>query len=288
MLHSPSAPFLASGLTTLQPVGEGVYCAEYNDSNMNGRVFGGQLLAQALLAALFEAAHDNQTTWHPASLQCQFLHGARVDAALRYTVSPLQFGNRFRSYRVTAQQGERNIVEAHVTTQQELPGWEHAQAAPDVPEPEQLLPLDLLQGADGQNYTRHQRPGLELRLVDASMMWHASQTPTVRFWVRLRRAPADDLALHHGALAYLSDFWMNTAGFNHHIAVDGARDRLFVASLSHSLWFYRWQRADDWLLFVCDSPAMRQGRALNWLRIYDRQRRLVASAAQDSVVSERA
>lgn len=287
MLHPPSAPFLDSGLSTLQAVGEGVYRAEQHDANMNGRVFGGQLLAQALLAAQAEAARDARTPWHPASLHCLFLHGAQVGAPLGYTASALHAGSRFRSYRVAARQEPRNVVEAQVTLQQALQAWEHEQAAPDVPEPERLPPLDSLRGADGQSYAGHQRPGLEMRLVDPGMMRHAASAPAVSYWVRLQRAPGGDLALHHAALAYLSDFWINTAAVSHHLAVDGARDRLFVASLNHSLWFHRWQRVDDWLLFVCESPAMRQGRALNWLRIYDRQRRLLASAAQDSVIGER-
>ncbi|MBH2074479.1 MAG: thioesterase family protein [Pseudomonadales bacterium] len=80
---------------------------------------------------------------------------------------------------------------------------------------------------------------------------------------------------------------MNSAAILHHVALIEARDRLFIASLNHSLWFHRPCRADQWLLFVCDSPSLQSGRALSNVRIYDQHRQLLASIAQDCLIGER-
>ncbi len=257
-----------------------VFTADIHDINLNGRVFGGQLLGQALMAA--RQCCPNK---EPATLHCLFLQGARVDLPLQYVVTPLQDGKRFTSLHVAGRQGERKVLDAQVSFQASMAGFFHMEMANDLPGPDELLPMDELPGGA---WGRFEKSCLELRIIEAEHYLRRSPpVPAVAYWVRLRHSLPDDPAIHASALAYLSDFWINSAAISYHVPLDDARERLFIASLNHSLWFHQACRADDWLLFVCESASMQGGRGLTQARVYDSSRRLVASIAQDCLVSER-
>ncbi|WAH60702.1 thioesterase family protein [Pseudomonas silvicola] len=255
--------------------------ASEHDTNLNGRVFGGQLLAQVLLAA----QHESEGL--PATLHALFLQGAEPTQPLHYDVEILQKGRRFTSCHVRGHQFGKRVVDAQITFQQPMAGYEHAVAAPEVADPETLLPLSQLCDAQGNSLAWLAKPGLELRLLDSpDGLAYPSAQPSLRYWVKLA-LPLDDQAMHYAALAYLSDYWINGAAIGHHVPLLGAREALYVASLNHSLWFHRPCVADDWILFVCDSPSLQCGRGLTWARLYDRQRRLLASISQDALIGPR-
>lgn len=256
------------------------FTTRIHDVNLNGRAFGGQLLGQALMAA-----RQCCSGKEPATLHCLFLQGARVDLPLQYTVTPLQDGKRFTSLHVAGRQGERRVVDAQVSFQEPMTGFFHMEMADELPGPDELLPMGELPGG---TWGRFEKSCLELRILEPEHYLRQSPpVPAVAYWVRLRESLPDDPSVHASALAYLSDFWVNSAAISYHVPLERAREQLFISSLNHSLWFHQPCRADDWLLFVCESASMQGGRGLTQARVYDSSRRLVASIAQDCLVSER-
>jgi acyl-CoA thioesterase-2 len=273
----------------LCPVREGdqVWLAHRLDGNLNGRVFGGQLLAHATWVGLASTPGR-----HLSSLRLGFLQGAKLVPALQWEAQPLQQGSRYSTFQLNCTQSQRMIATAQFTAQVPGQGFLHAQAAPQVPPPEDLPTLEDLeahvQAQTGEPCALQSRPWLDLRLIDShEFLLQPSSQPRLRYWLRVRDPLPDDPAVHGAALAYLSDFWFNYASLATHQGVAGARSQLYVASLNHALWVYAPCRADDWLLFDVHSPRAGDGRGLAMGSIYDRGGRLVASVAQEMACSLR-
>ncbi len=270
-------------LLALERCGARHFRSVCSEDNRNGRVFGGQLLGQALQAA--QACVPDARA--PSSLQVIFMQGALVDAPVDYRVVALQEGKRFSSVCVMASQGERGVIEAHATFSTPIESAAHMSAAPaGLPAPGQVLPLAQLHTMGehyrGIDWPLYGKPCVELRVVDPDHhLVGTSAQAKMAFWVRLRVALDEQPATHAAALAYLSDYWINSAAITHHIAARDAHAAAYIASLNHSLWMHTPGRADGWLLFVCESPAMQQGRALTQARIYDEAGVLLASVAQE-------
>lgn len=272
-----------AALLKVDAYGADTFRSRCSEDNRNGRVFGGQLLGQALNAVQACVPADRA----PSSLRAIFMQGAMVDTPVDYRVVPLQDGKRFSSFRVMASQGERSVIEAHATFSTPIASAAHMVAVPPgVPPPGDVVPLTDLSTLGeqylGVDWAQFQKPCLELRVVDPRHhLSGISAEPRMAFWVRLRVPLDDQPASHAAALAYLSDYWINSAAITHHIPARDAHAASYIASLNHSLWIHAPGRADGWLLFVCESPAMQQGRALSHARIYDSTGLLLASVAQE-------
>lgn len=274
------------GLLHLLPEGGDRWVSERLDGNQNGRVFGGQLLAHAVAVAAAAAPER-----HLSSLRLGFLQGALGGTPIRWVAGTLQHGSRFTMRHVRATQGERVIADAQVTLQVPAQGFEHTEAMPaGVPPPEAVPTLAALEAriaqATGQAYSLQMRPFLDVRLIDAErFLLQPAAQPSLRYWLKTRDALPDAPGVQSAALAYLSDFWLNYAALASHIGITGARDRIYVASLNHSLWCYAPSRADEWLLFDVTSPIAADGRGLAWARVFTQDGRLVACATQEMVCS---
>ncbi len=271
-------------LLILDRAGEGRFRNRCSEDNRNGRVFGGQLLAQALLAA----QADLPATRLPASLQVSFMHGAHTTAPLEYEVKSLQDGKRFSSRHVLASQEGRGVISAHASFAEAIQAAGHVLAPRRTyPAPDRLPPMSELAvrlGGDfaGIDWAGYEKPCLELRIVNPEQhLTGSSPTPNMAFWVRLRVGLDDAPQTHYAALTYLSDYWINSAAITHHIPARDAHAAAYIASLNHSLWFHASGRADGWLLFECESAAMQEGRALSQARIYNDAGVLLASVAQE-------
>jgi acyl-CoA thioesterase-2 len=276
-------------LLTLEPVGERGWRSYVNEGNTNGRVFGGQLLGQALWAASRTALGRS-----PAMLQMTFLQGARPQRVLEYSIDALQDGRRLATRHIYGVQNTGLIVSANASFQS-LP----AEAAPGqylafpVAEPENLPGLAQLaerypNDADGVQARWHARPFLDIRPVAADD-YMASRPPgsEVAHWVRLKQPLSDEGALHHAALAYLSDTWLH-AGMAPSLGLLQLWQDCYCSSLNHTLWFHQPRiNANDWLLFVCQWVPGAAGRHLVTAHIYQRDGLRVASMAQDVLVSPR-
>jgi acyl-CoA thioesterase II len=274
-------------LLNLQSAGQGVYLgAPSKDGRM--RVFGGQVLAQALAAASFTAPE-----WPCHSLHAYFLRPGKPGRPIEYEVAAMRDGQSFATRKVVAVQRDEVNLELVASFEREEAGGEFQLAMPEVPAPESFPSEDertlaLLQTAPPALHESMQRKRpIELIRVDARD--YRDRTPTsapVRTWMRVRSPLMDDPNLHRCALAYASDMGALEpslraigAGFG-----DGAMQ---VASLDHALWFHRPFRFDDWLLFAFEPVSVAAGRGLSRGGVWGRDGKLVASITQEGVMRKR-
>lgn len=276
---------------SLHRTGEGRWRSRHGDPNMNGRSYGGQLLGQAMMAALMDAPADRA----PSMMQFLFLQGAIPDEPIDFEVEVLQQGKRFSSRRVSGSQAGsgRTVLDAQVTLALPLESPEHGQSssAPPGERPEDLpqladVPQEILDNIRRLGgYSEDRKPSIEFRIPDVvRQLTPETAQPRFRFWMRAVRPLPDDPKVRAAAFAYMSDWWVNFSGLAAHLAV--ARERKFyISSLNHAIWLHRPVRPDDWLHVETRSPSAANGRALSIARIHDAAGRLVASATQESLMA---
>lgn len=254
-----------------------------------GRVYGGQVLAQALVAASrsVEAARPLH------SLHGYFLLAGDPKIQIDYEVERLRDGGSFTTRRVTARQNGQAIFAMIGSFHKLEEGFEHANPMPDVPPPEDVAPMaEMFANAKVQvpsnmrAYYNQERP-FEIRLVDTERYFGGVNLPArQKFWVKTQGSLPDDPRLHAALLAFASDFAMiDTALIPHGRMMFDAQMQL--ASLDHALWMHRPFRVDEWLLYVLESPSAGRGRGLTRGAFYSRDGRLVASVAQEGLMRER-
>jgi len=241
-----------------------------------GRVFGGQVLSQSLVAATRTVPSDRR----PHSLHGYFLRPGDVTKPITFAVSRIHDGRSFVRRGIQAYQDGVPIFSAIASFQDDDPGFEHQLPMPDVPAPEELPDPMADPGADGRSVLLRSNP-LEARYTRGDI-WLRVDDPSPRqcVWIRLRRPIGDDPMLHRAALAYLSDFTIQDTVLRA-AGVPWTTPGLKTASLDHAIWWHRDARADEWLLYVQESPSGQGGRGLSNGRIYTRDGVLVASVAQE-------
>lgn len=249
------------------------------------RVFGGQVLAQAVLAA---RATVEQRMIH--SLHAYFLRAGDPESPIVYDVDRSRDGRSFTARRVVAIQHGRPIFTLAASFQIAQSGFEHQFEMPDVAGPDEIPPLppvppERLARVPQKLRRWFTRFGpFEFRPVQAQDPIEPQPRPPFRqLWFRLRGTLDDDQALHRALLAYASDFHLvGTATLPHGLSLlDG---RLMVASLDHAMWFHRPVDVTQWLLYDCDSPSTSGSRGLARGLIYDRSGNLLASTAQEGMI----
>jgi acyl-CoA thioesterase II len=269
----------------LKPLGEDRFEGSRRRDGI-GRVFGGQVIAQALMAAQATAAEDR-----PAhSLHAYFLRGGNEDLSIEYRVERGFDGGSFANRRVIALQEERQILACSVSFQRREDGPHHqAVDMPEVPPPEDLEPEGVVLEryraeieAHAPRIVLRPRP-IEVRATNPTgLLDREPSPPTQRVWFRARAPLPDDPQVHRAMIAYFSDMrLMATCLLPHGLAF--ARGDVRGASLDHAIWFHDDARADEWLLYAMDSPWSGHARGLNFGRIFTRDGRLVASTAQEGM-----
>ncbi|WP_402467476.1 acyl-CoA thioesterase [Isoptericola aurantiacus] len=251
------------------------------------RVYGGQVLAQALLACGRTVDDDRL----PHSMHAYFLREGALDSPVDFAVERLRDGRSFSARRTHAIQAGRPILSLTASFQVDQPGYETYVPMPDdVPPPEEVTStFEALAGVD-HPAARYWSEGsaFELAHVGGSVYLGAATDPRPEqlVWVRARHAIAsDDKLLHRALLAFACDQVMlepilRAAGMSW-LEVGG---KVPMASLDHAMWFHRDARADEWLLYVQESPGAQGGRGLGLARVYDRGGALVATIAQEGMV----
>jgi len=250
------------------------------------RVFGGQVIGQALVAASRTVPADRRAH----SLHAYFLRPGDPEVPIIYEVDRIRDGKSFVTRRVVAIQHGHAIFSMSASFQVEEGGLDHQLPAPAVPPPEELLSEDDLKRRFMESasepmkaYWRRERP-IELRPVSLHhYLGREKLEPVQQVWFRATGALPDDPAIHKCVLAYASDMLLlDTALYPHGRSLFD-RD-LQVASLDHAVWFHRPFRADDWLLYAQDSPTASGGRGFNRGAIYSRDGIHVASVAQEGLI----
>ncbi|WP_133365059.1 acyl-CoA thioesterase [Qipengyuania sediminis] len=291
---SPAA-LIASfvNLLTVHPEGEARFTGPPQPGGM-GRVFGGQVIAQALQAA--QASAPEGMAAH--SLHAYFLRGGTEGVATDYGVTRDLDGRSFANRRVVASQDGEAILTLAASFQRTEEGLAHQDAEmPEVPAPEDIVPdhEQRLALADqlGERMSEAQRAlflrprPIEMRTV-GTLHWmnRRPAPPRAQSWFRAIAPLPDDPALHRAAIAYVSDYTLlGTAALPH--GLSWFRGELTGASLDHAIWFHGPARADEWLLYTTESPWSGGGRGFNRGRIFARDGRFIASVAQEGMMRRR-
>ena len=252
------------------------------------RVYGGQVVAQSLVAAVRTVPERS-----PHSLHAYFLLAGDPAEPILFEVERVRDGRSFSTRRVTASQRGEPIFVLAVSFQIAEDGPEHQATAPAAPPPEQVADPEAALAAMPeparkrlQSLFDRIRP-IEFRPMNmrryAPLRAGETRAAEQSVWIRIGGPLPDDPMIHTAALAYLSDMTLlDTALVAHGHAIFDGRHQ--VASLDHALWLHRPCRADDWLLYVQDSPSACGARALTRGMLFSRDGVLVASVAQEGLI----
>jgi acyl-CoA thioesterase II len=271
-------------LLELERIEDRIFRGESRDLG-GARVFGGQVLGQALTAASY-TVHDRSVH----SLHAYFLVAGDVNAPIVYEVDVARDGKSFSNRRVVAIQHGQPIFNMTASFQVPEEGLEHAAPMPQVPGPEGLpdvreLPPDVLVKVPEKmrRFLTHERP-FEFRPVEPiHLVMPPRAAPVRHIWLKTLAKLPDNADLHRNVLAYVSDYQLvSTATLPH--GIHFAEGNVQLASLDHAMWFHRPFRADEWLLYAMESPNASGGRGLALGRFFTREGALVASTAQEGVV----
>ncbi len=249
----------------------------------NGRVFGGQVLAQAVVAA--SRTVERERPIH--SMHGYFLRPGDVEAPITFAVDRIHDGRSFSTRRTQAYQRGVPILSLIGSFQTVDEGLEHRAEMPEgLPDPESLPDERDALGAVPHPMARFwsARP-FDLRHVEQPIYLAADGERTARqaVWLRARGRLPEDPVVHRAALAYASDYTILEPALRRH-GVPWATPGLKAASLDHAMWWHRPCRVDEWLVYVQESPSATGGRGLSLGRIFTREGVLVASVAQEGML----
>jgi acyl-CoA thioesterase-2 len=253
------------------------------------RVYGGQVIAQALVAAV----RTVDASRPPHSMHAYFILPGDPKVPIIYDVDRIRDGKSFTTRSVTARQHGHAIFSMLVSFHDEETGLEHQIEMPQVTPPEQLpdeaeMRKNLLPAMPEpvRRYYERERP-IEMRPVEFDR-YGGKKYPDGRFhlWFRATGRLPDDPAIHQCVLAYASDLTLLDASLMR-LGRTLFDSKFMAASLDHALWLHRPFRADDWLLYAQDSPNLRGSRGFSRGLIFTRNGQLVASVAQEGLVRER-
>jgi acyl-CoA thioesterase-2 len=276
-------------LLDLQSAGQGVFTGAASQAGaFRTRVFGGQLLGQALAAASFTVSGD--VLAH--SLHAYFARPGIPGRPVDYEVTAVRDGQNYAIRTVSAVQRDELVFQLSASFGPDHAGPEFQPSMPDVPMPETYPPepertAKLLEHVDPQRRAFLASSPVESIPVD---IWEPENPKPLRrpmrSWMRLREPIPGDPVLQRCVLAYCSDMGLLGPSV---IAIGGnfMDPEMQIASLDHAIWFHRPFSWDDWLLFVAESLSVAGGRGLSRGSVYARDGRLVASVAQEGIMRKR-
>lgn len=253
------------------------------------RVFGGQVIGQALVAATRTVEADRA----PHSLHAYFLRPGDPAIPIIYEVDRIRDGRSFTTRRVVAIQHGHAIFAMSASYHLEEDGFEHRGGMPAVPPPEDLpseadikkTVLPFMPDAV-RAYFERERP-IEMRPVEFGRYAGQRQAEgKFHVWIRTTHPLPDDPQIHRAVLAYASDLTLLDASLYPHGKTVFLKE-IQAASIDHALWFHRPFRADDWLLYAQDSPSAQGARGFSRGALYTRDGVLVASVAQEGLIRRR-
>lgn len=263
-------------------------CQGGSIEHVTGRVYGGQVLAQSLIAAGRTVADAGLAQERlPHSVHGYFLRPGKLDRPITFDVERLRDGGSFSARRTHAIQDDEPILSMITSFQARQDGLEHHVDPPEVPGPEGLeSAADLFARYDHPAARFQARTGaFDIRHVEGQIYVPRGRSPLSRqaLWMRSRGRVEGDQLLHRALLAYACDQVMLEPVLRRH-ELGWLTPNLSVASLDHAMWWHRDVRVDDWLLYVQDAPSSQGGRGLGLARVFDRQGRLVATLAQEGMI----
>ncbi|MBP0461804.1 acyl-CoA thioesterase II [Streptomyces montanisoli] len=277
------------GLLDLERIEQDIFRGA-SHSSVVPRVFGGQVAAQALVAAGRTVPGDRAAH----SLHSYFLRPGDPGAPIVYTVDRIRDGRSFTTRRVVAVQHGQPIFHLSTSFQQHEEGLDHQAEMPAAPDPEslpsgtELLPryADSVLDQSVVDRLLEVRAAVDLRYVQEPPWATVGRPREARsqVWFRTNGKLADDPLLHVCLATYVSDMTLLDSVLLAHGRGGWAVGDIVGASLDHAMWFHRPFRADEWLLYDQESPSSSGGRGLGQARIYTRDGRLAISVIQEGVM----
>ena len=255
-----------------------------------GRVFGGQVLAQSVIAAGrtvndLEDAAERPRRIH--SLHGYFLRPGDSNHPIRFTVERLRDGHSFSARRVHAIQYGRPILSMITSFQTHSKGLDHQDSVPAAPDPETLQTVaEVFAGVDDPQASFWSKDkAIDLRHVEGAIYIRPGRqlASAQSVWLKTMGALPDDPLVNAAVLAYCSDYSLLEPVLRCH-GLAWSDNRLRVASLDHAMWFHRPGRADDWTLYTQDSPSASSGRGLASGRMFTADGILLATVAQEGMI----
>lgn len=255
-----------------------------------GRVFGGQVIAQALQAAQRSVADARIAH----SLHANFMRPGSEDHPIDYRVTRDFDGRSFATRRVMAVQQDRPILHLTASFQIAEDGLHHQNAMPDVPPPDalpddaEMRALDVAHVPERFRASMTRPRPIEWRPVTPRRWANpAPADPVQHSWFRVVAPIGDAPALHRAAIAYASDMALLATAMMPH-GVNWTTPGMQTASLDHALWLHEPARADEWMLYAMDSAWAGHSRGLARGRIFSADGRLIASVMQEGLMRRRA
>ena len=250
-----------------------------------GRVFGGQVLAQSIHAAQLTVPGDR--VLH--SMHAYFLLAGDIEMPIVYDVEHVRDGGSYTTRRVKAIQKGRPIFTVQASFQLPEEGLSHSVPMPDVPPPESLQSDkqigEQLRECAPELYkiTRIDRP-IECRpTLGVEQYTSPNNEPRQHIWIKSKGTLQNTDRMHQVALTYVSDYNLLATSLLPHWTI-ATRQKVFLASLDHAMWFHRPFRLDDWLLYSIESPSASSGRGFSRGDLFTRSGELVASVAHEGLV----
>jgi acyl-CoA thioesterase II len=283
----PPAPQHLSEVLELEQLDTNLFRSRVNQININRSLFGGQILGQGLKAAALTVEAGRIAH----SLHGYFLLAGLSDIPVIYDVELTRDGGSFSTRRVVARQRAKPIFHMELSFHREERGFEHEIALDiDVPDPDELLSARELARKFADRLPKSaaslsmQQDIVELKPVSPEDFFlRESEQARGLYWIKSASPLPDDPLTQMAALAYLSDYFLTSTVILKH-TVSMMTGQVMLASLDHAMWFHRPCRADEWMLVDAVSPFAGGARGLTRGQIFDRDRRLVASVAQEGLV----
>ncbi|GAB2860823.1 acyl-CoA thioesterase [Nocardioides pacificus] len=252
------------------------------------RVFGGQVAAQALIAA----ARTTDAAYSPHSLHSYFLLPGDTAVPIIYDVEAIRDGRTFATRRVVARQHGRPIFFLTANFQRPEEGFEHQDLMPQVPPPDEAIGLSAIFASRSDEAAAEwdrEWSALDVRHLGTSTRGLAEdpmRPARAQLWIKTGGKLSDDPLLHLAAFTYASDMTLIGATMVPH-GVQVGSPGMQVASLDHTIWFHRPFRADEWWLYDQSSPSASGGRGLALARVFTADGSLVATVAQEGLIRQR-
>jgi len=276
------------GQLTLETIEEGLYRGQSQDLGF-GAVFGGQVMGQALSAAKETVEQDRKVH----SFHSYFLRPGDVNKPIIYDVEKIRDGGSVTTRRIKAIQHGKPIFYMTASYQVDRDGYDHQDAMPDVPPPEELMSEQdhILANRDDLPESIRakfvcERP-IEMRPVHYLNPQSEDVSEPVRYvWFKANGVMPDDARIHKYLLAYASDFNFLPTALQPH-GKGFMSPNMQVVTIDHSMWFHRDFRMDDWLLYAVDSSSASGSRGMVRGRFFTRDGKMVATSMQEGLIRNR-
>lgn len=274
------------GLLDLEQLEVGLFRGSQPESSALTRVFGGQVAAQALMAAQLTVPDER----HVHSLHLYFILGGDPSIPIVYDVENVRDGRSFTTRRVAARQHGEIIFYMTASFQVVEDGWDHQDAMPSVPTPDEATPVfDViaLRGPEAAAAWKREWSSIDVRYIGDNRAADDPQRELVpavqRLWFKANGELPDSRILHNAVFTYISDLSLLGASLVTHGQYIESPD-IKGASLDHTIWFHRPLAADQWLLYDQTSPSASGARGLSTARVFTEDGTLVATVAQEGMI----